>query len=181
MRAPREQIPGATYHVTSRGNRRQPIYQDEKDRARFLAILRCVVRERSWSFHYYCLMTNHYHLLFTTPAGDLAAGMHALNGGYARTFNRRHGHSGHLFEKRYYSILVTRESHFVGLFRYLALNPVRAGLCENPLDWRWSSYAAAAGLTRCPDFVSLDAVHGAFSDNVHAAQRFLRKFVETLN
>jgi REP-associated tyrosine transposase len=178
VRPPREQIPGATYHVTSRGNRRQPIYEDDDDRVLFLKLLRDVVFTHKWIFHFYCLMTTHYHLVFSTPAPDLAVGMHRLNGIYARCFNRRHGHSGHVFERRYHSVLVKRDSHFMGLCRYVALNPVRAGLCTSALDWPWSSYRAAVGAARCPDFVSLAAIHRGFAQDERAARRLLRLFVE---
>jgi putative transposase len=122
-------------------------------------------------------MTNHYHLLVTTPNPDLAIGMHTLNHLYARSFNRRYKLTGHLFERRYHSVLVETDSHFIELVRYQALNPVRAGLCERADDWPWSSYRATLGVCECPDFLSVDEVLAAFAKERATAQRLLHEFV----
>jgi len=123
-------------------------------------------------------MANHAHLPFTTPSGDLARGMHSLNTRFARSFNRRHEYSGHLFEARYHAVVVKDDLHFVELLRYLALNPVRAGVCTSPLEWPWSSYPAAVGDCACPDFLTLGGVLGAFSQNTERAREGLRCFVQ---
>jgi REP element-mobilizing transposase RayT len=88
---------GALYHVTSRGDRREAIYEDDDDRARFLDILAQVVADANWLCHAYCLMSNHYHLVIETPDRNLAKGMRQLNGVYTQSSNRRHGRVGHLF------------------------------------------------------------------------------------
>jgi len=100
-RPPRLQTPGATYHVTTRGNRRQEIFIDTRDRVRFLQLVQEVVALLGWDCHAYCLMTNHYHLLVQTPDADISRGMHRLNGVYAKWFNWRHNYGGHLFERRF--------------------------------------------------------------------------------
>ena len=87
----RIEYPGAIYHITSRGNARQPIYKDDKDRETFLELLGSVVSRYGWICHAYCLMGNHYHLLIETPDGNLSQGMRQLNGIYTQHFNRRHG------------------------------------------------------------------------------------------
>jgi len=147
------------------------------DRRRFLSIVRSVVLTRGWRCSFYCLMTNHYHLLVTSPQPDLPVGMHAINFMAARTFNKRHGYTGHLFEKRYGSELVKSESHLLETYRYIALNPVRAGLCADPADWPWSSYGATIGVRPLPDFVEVDEVLSAFSQNPERARALLREFV----
>jgi len=85
-------------------------------------------------------MTNHFHLLFDTPRADLSNGMHRLNSVYATYFNERHGFDGHLFDRRFGSRLVETEEHLIDASRYIAFNPVRAGLCGHPREWRWSSF-----------------------------------------
>ncbi|MCH8154354.1 MAG: transposase [Proteobacteria bacterium] len=140
----RLQFPGAVTHVTSRGNAGQAIYLDDADRVRFLDLLGREIEQQRWRCHAYCLMDNHYHLLFETPEANLVAGMKRLNGAYAQTFDRRHGRVGHLLQGRYTAILVDRESHLLELCRYVVLNPVRAGLVERAAEWRWSSYQATA-------------------------------------
>ena len=87
----------AIYHVTSRGNARQDIVTDDRDRFQFLTVLAQVVDRFGWLCHAYCLMDNHYHLLIETPQPNLSRGMRQLNGVYTQAFNRRHRRVGHLF------------------------------------------------------------------------------------
>ncbi|MEA1964608.1 MAG: transposase [Candidatus Aerophobetes bacterium] len=138
----RIEFPGALYHITSRGNAREPIFLNDSDKKNFLYILCSVVRRFNWLCHSYCLMNNHYHLLIETPEGNLSKGMRQLNGVYTQLFNRKHHRVGHLFQGRYKAPLVDKDDYLVSLSRYIVLNPVRAGLVENPEDWRWSSYRA---------------------------------------
>jgi len=89
-------------------------------------------------------MTNHFHLILQTPTESLASGMHRLNGHYARRFNARHSFQGHLFERRYDARVIDSESQFEDTVRYVALNPVKAGLCESPADWPWCNFYGMA-------------------------------------
>jgi putative transposase len=139
-RALRFQPAGGTFHITARGNRRQAIFYDDFDREVFLRLFNRVVRRRSWDYLAYCLMSNHFHLVIKTPTASLSVGMHQLSGIYARRFNERHILNGHLFESRFHSTSVEGEEHLAEVLRYVALNPVRAELCEHPSDWPWSSF-----------------------------------------
>jgi putative transposase len=155
----RLQFSGALYHVTSRGNERKPIYRDEDDFALFLAVLTSVCERFNWVIHSYCLMTNHYHLLVETPDANLAKGMRQLNGVYTQQFNRKHQRVGHLFQGRYKSILVDKDSYLLELCRYIVLNPVRAnGMVDSPADWPWSSYRDAIGERASPKWLATDAL-----------------------
>jgi putative transposase len=149
----RIEFPGALYHVTSRGNARQPIYLDDVDRRRFLEHLGEVVALHRWRCHAYCLMTNHYHLLLETPQPNLSAGMRRLNGPYAQWFNVRHDRVGHLLQGRFGAVVVERESHLAELARYVVLNPVRAGIVASPEEYAWSSLRAAVGLAAAPPWL----------------------------
>jgi putative transposase len=164
------------YHLTTRA--KGAIFTDDEDRGFFLGQLRRVIRRHAWVCHAYCLMTTHYHVLVMTPEPDLARGMHRLNGSYAQYFNERHAAWGHVFAGRYGSVLVEGEGHLLELFRYIALNPVRAGACRAPSSWHWSSYAAAIGVGRQEPFLSLDFVHGLFGDDLEKARGRLKIFVE---
>ena len=139
-RPPRIQIAGGTYHVTARGNRRQSIYHDDDDRRVFLILRNRVVDCHGWRLIAYCLMTNHFHLLFETPRPNLSAGMHRLNSGYAHYFNDRWELDGHLFDRRFGSRLVETEEQLASTLSYIAFNPVEASLCEHPWQWPWSSF-----------------------------------------
>jgi putative transposase len=176
-RPPRMQICDGTYHVTSRGNSRRKIFIDESDQIRFLTLFGLVVQLRRWTCHGYCLMPSHYHLLFTTKEADLARGMQRLNSTYAQSFNKRYADVGHVFQGRYYSVLVETERHMVELCRYIALNPVRAGLCDRAEDWPWSSYRAVAGLVEAPAFLSVEETLKYFGNDTSAARRELVDFV----
>jgi putative transposase len=90
-------------------------------------------------------MSNHYHLLVRTPQPNLARGMRDLNGIYAQAFNRRYSRVGHLFQGRYRAVLVESDEHLLTALAYVVRNPVRAGMCASPREWRWSSQAAALG------------------------------------
>ena len=175
-RAPRPQFAGAVYHITANGNRGSAIVLDDVDPRRFVAILGFVASSCGWQCHAVCVMTTHFHLLVTTPRANIAAGMHRLNGRYAQTFNERHGFAGHLFKARYHSVVVVDESHFFGTYRYIAQNPVEAGACRSPADWRWSSYAALVnGRTLLPGHCERILEHFGTGP---AALRRLRRFVE---
>ncbi|MGH3130128.1 MAG: REP-associated tyrosine transposase [Gaiellaceae bacterium] len=173
----RLQPAGGIFHLTTRGNRRGEIVRDDEDCGEFVALLEDVISRFDWRCHSYCLMTNHYHLLVETTNENLSMGMHRLNGFHARRFNRRHGLTGHLFERRFHSILVESEFHLLELCRYIVLNPVRAGLCASPADWPWSSYRAAAGLAPAAPFLTVDWSLGLFGSDKDLAQRSFQSFV----
>lgn len=88
----------------------------------------------------FCLMDNHYHLFLRTPQANLSRAMHWLNVTYTVRFFRRHGRSGHLLQGRFKAVLVAEEGHWLHLSRYLHLNPVRAGVVQDPADYEWSSF-----------------------------------------
>jgi putative transposase len=88
VRPIRLEFPGALYHITSRGDRQEDIYEIDADRSLFLHTLAEVCQRYNWVCHAYCLMSNHYHLLIETPDGNLCQGMRQLNGVYTQAFNR---------------------------------------------------------------------------------------------
>jgi REP element-mobilizing transposase RayT len=139
-RTARVELDGGVQHVTLRGNRGQAIFRNDRDRSFFLQEFEITAQRYRWTWLAYCLMSNHCHLVIETPERTLGLGMRQLAGRYAQTFNRRHGTYGHLFQERYGSVLVESDVHFAQLLRYVALNPVTAGLCSDPAQWQWSSH-----------------------------------------
>lgn len=173
----RIEFPGALYHVTSRGDRKEDIYLNDSDRRDFLTIL-CQVQDRfNWILHAYCLMDNHYHLMIETPDGNLSRGMRQLNGVYTQTFNRRHNMVGHVFQGRYGAILVEKDSHLLELARYIVLNPVRAGMFGTAREWPWSSYRDTAGHRTPPDWLTVDWILSEFGKRRSSAMETYRQFV----
>ena len=174
----RLEFEGAIYHLTSRGNASDAIFFGDRDREEFLKILGKVIERYGWICHAYCLMSNHYHLLIETPEANLSQGMRQLNGIYTQWVNRRHNRTGHVFQGRFKSILVQKESHLLELARYVVLNPVRAGMVSSPRKWRWSSYCATAGHCEVPGFLTVDWLLLQFDgDNLRAIKSY-REFVQ---
>ena len=141
----RIELAGGLYHVTSRGNARGEIYLDDEDRLNWLELFSDVCSRFNWICHAYCLMSNHYHIVVETVEGNLSKGMRQLNGVYTQSFNRRHRRVGHVFQGRYKAIMVERDSYLLELSRYVVLNPVRAHMVNDVVDWPWSSYRATVG------------------------------------
>ena len=119
----RIEFAGALYHITVRGGRREPIYDDDADRGTFLNLLGDVCNQYIWLFHAYCLMGNHDHLLMEKPEGNLSLGMRQLNGVYTQKHNRRHGRVGHVFQGRYKAILVEKDIYLLELAQIHCAEP----------------------------------------------------------
>lgn len=155
----RLEFEGALYHVTSRGDRREPIFDDDEDRLAWLSVLADALDRFHATAYAYCLMDNHYHVVIQTHRPNLSRLMRHLNGVYTQRYNRRHGKVGHLFQGRFKAVLVDQESYFMEVCRYVDLNPVRARMVKRPRDWPWSSYGAHAGHTGQSPWLDSRALH----------------------
>jgi putative transposase len=146
----RIQYPGAIYHVMSRGDHQERIFQDDEDRRKFLVTLEEACQKTAWQVHSFCLMNNHFHLVLETPSPNLVEGMKWFLGVYTQRFNRRHRFFGHLFSGRYKALPVdgSGSGYLKSVCDYVHLNPARAGLLnpEQPLQsYSWSSYPMYLG------------------------------------
>lgn len=144
-RSPRIHAPGAMYHVTLRGNHRQDIFFTPDDRSLLTRIIREILVDCGAQLHAYCYMTNHVHALFQVSDTPLSKVMLLIAGRYARSVQARLQTTGHLFEKRYHSLLVDADEYLLTLLRYIHLNPVRANLAPSLDDYPWSSHHAYLG------------------------------------
>ena len=128
-------------HVVQRGNDRRPVFLSREDCVAYLELLRCASTRTACPVHAYALMSNHVHLLLG-PDGrqGLASAMQWLGSQYARYFNCRYGRTGTLWEGRYKAGAVADRRHFFNCLQYIDLNPVRAGIVDDPSEYRWSSY-----------------------------------------
>lgn len=178
MRPLRLEYPGALLHVTSRGNEKRPTFLDDRDRREFLSQLGEAVRRFGWIVTAYVLMSNHYHLLVELTEETLSDGVKWLNGKYAQWFNFRHDRVGHLFQGRFNSKLIEKQTYFLEVLRYIVLNPVRANVVRHPGDYEWSSYRATAGLAEAPEWLAADDAIASFGDDRGVARARYQAFVE---
>lgn len=134
-------IPGASVHVTKRGNNRQDVFRDDSDYVRFLELLRKSTSIFGVSVHVYSLMTNHVHLL-VTPTNDqaLSRALQWCFGEFTRYVNWRHSRTGTIWDGRYRDSIVDTERYWFNCMRYIECNPVEAGIVCDPADYPWSSY-----------------------------------------
>ena len=163
----RVEFEGAIYHVLCRGDRRENIFEDDADRARFLETLAEACERTGWRIHAYVLMSNHYHWLLETPRANLVAGMRWFQSCFTIRYNVRHRKPGHLFQGRYKAVLVDAEAsgYFEAVADYIHLNPGRAGLLGQRralVNYQWSSlpwYVASA--RQRPGWLEVSRVLGA--------------------
>jgi REP element-mobilizing transposase RayT len=158
----RIELAGGLYHVTSRGDRREDIYLDDDDRLAWLDNFGLVCKRFNWVCHAWCQMTNHYHIVVETVEGNLSQGMRQLNGVYTQSFNRTHDRVGHVFQGRYKGVIVEKDAYLLELLRYVVLNPVRASMVADTVDWPWSSYPAMIGRENRPEWLQTDWALGQF-------------------
>ena len=130
-----------------------------------------VCRTLGWRCIAYCLMGNHIHLVIDVPAFTISRGMQLLNGQYAQAFNRRHGYVGHLFQARFSASRVDDDAHSLQVGRYVVLNPVRAGMVEEAVDWEWSSHPAMLGKVAPPPFLDVEWTLGQYARKLDDARR----------
>ena len=171
-------VPGAMYHVTLRGNHRQNIFFRPQDRALLSDLIEEVTTRFEARVHAYCYLTNHIHLLIQVGEAPLGRLMLRIAGRYARMIQAGLHTTGHLFEKRYYPVLVDVDEYLLELLRYIHLNPVRARMVESPDDYPWSSHHVYLGEREEPwvttDFAlalfhcQRDRAIGAYSSFINA-------------
>ena len=147
-RAARSVLAGVPLHVVQRGINRQLCFFEERDYLAYLGYLGEFSALFGCSVHAYCLMSNHVHLLLTPRAADACALlMKRLGQCYVQRVNHRLGRSGTLWEGRFHSCLVNSDRYVLACYRYIELNPVRAGMVSAPGDYRWSSHIANTSVT----------------------------------
>jgi DNA-directed RNA polymerase specialized sigma24 family protein len=124
-------------------------------------------------------MSNHYHLLLETPAGNLSQIMRHINGAYTNHFNTKRRRAGHLLQGRYRAILVEADVYAKELSRYIHLNPVRTGITEQPGEYPWSSYRCYSGKEQPSEWLCMDMILADFAKNLQDAARRYAEFVES--
>jgi len=184
----RVEYAGAFYHVMARGDRRESIFVDDKDREMMLETLGQACAKTGWRVQAWVLMSNHYHWLIETPQPNLVEGMRWLQNTYTRRFNHRHKLWGHVFGGRYKAVLVesdvdSEQDYLGNLWDYIHLNPVRSGLVDpkrSLLSYRWSSLGQvyAVGPGRRPKWCATERAFSAMGCKDSVAGR--RELIERL-
>jgi len=176
-RRPRIEFPGAFYHVTSRGNRKQRIFCDDDDKHFFLNGLREAHERFGVVIHAYCLMGNHYHLFLQTPDGNLSRTMHLINLKYAGYSNLKYAHCGHIFQSRFRATLVQASEYAQEVVPYIHLNPVKARIVDRPEDYEWSNYGEYIGTAPSQPWTDCGFVLGLFGNSLDEARKAYREQV----
>jgi putative transposase len=175
-RQPRLILPGVAIHIVQRGNNRNACFRSDSDYLLYLMHLRELATKMECEIHAYCLMTNHVHLLVTPSSTEACATlMRDLGQRYVQYFNRRYGRTGTLWEGRFRSCIAESARYVLACYRYIELNPVRAGMVQQPSQYAWSSYAANSGL-RTDSLIKPHAEYlalGAEASTTHAAYQDL--------
>jgi len=161
--------------VIQRGNNRQVCFADEQDFTAYAGWLKGYSKKYQVDIHAWVLMTNHVHLL-CTPRGQNAVShmMQSLGRHYVRYFNFSYKRTGTLWEGRFKSCLVQEETYLIQLYRYIELNPVRAGMVEQPSDYVWSSYPINA-LGKVSELCTPHAVYLALGKDANERQASYRE------
>lgn len=176
-RPERIEYPGAYYHVMNRGRRRESIFSDVSCYEGFLSILADTCERFDLQVHAYCLMGNHYHLLVSTPNGELQRAMRHLGGVYTQFYNRKNGVDGSLFKGRYKSILIDSDEYLLHLSKYIHLNPLEANMVDDLQLYPWSSYPAYIGKRPAESWLIQNEVYGLLTSSRVKKKRY-KAYVE---
>jgi len=166
------------FHVTSHSVWDLDLFRDDIDRTNYCALLAQTTARLGWQCMGVCLMTTHAHLILGVEDGALPDGMQKLSFRYAVGFNARHRRRGRVFGAPYGLRRIADDADLLGVYRYVMLNPVEAGLVDRPEEWPWSSYAAAVSLRDTFSFVNPNRVLGCLGGPPEIAVARLREFVE---
>lgn len=167
----RLQSEDCSYHITSRGDDRKKIFVSEGDFIKFLKYISLAKAKFKFYIYAYCLMPNHYHLLLETSQPNISRIMHYINGSYTTYFNIRRKHCGHVFQGRFKSIVVDKDSYFLELSRYIHLNPLKAKMIDSPEKYPWSSYPGYLG--KRDDLLDKDKIQQCLDMGTSQYKRFV--------
>jgi REP element-mobilizing transposase RayT len=169
-------VPGGLYHVVLRGNHQQAIFDLTADYHMFEDLLGRALRRYDARVHAYCWMTNHVHLAAQVGDARLGQLIQSVASTYARRKQRKVPTTGHLFERRYRSMLVDTDAYWLALVRYIHRNPVEAGIVADCADYPWSSHGCYLGRAR-PVWLTTAPTLAMFGDGISAATVAYQRFM----
>ncbi len=168
------------YHVLTRGNNKQDVFKDEEDFGKYIKILWKYKNQYKYKLYHYVLMTNHVHLVMETTreGGELFQIMKGINLSYAQHFKKKYQYTGHFWQDRYKSIIISKDEYLLACGSYVELNPVRAGMVKDPKDYPWSSYRANA-YAKKDDLINKHIIFDKLSTEESARKEY-RSFVQQM-
>jgi putative transposase len=175
-RPPRAFVEGI-YHLASHASDTRHLFPSSADRTTFLERLAVVIERFDLRLVAYALLGNHYHVVLNTPDGRVSRALQQLHSWYSRNHNSRHERSAHLFRAHFFARELTSDADVLIACRYVAYNPVAAGLCQDPFAWPWSSTAASAGLAEPAIPLDPAPLRAALGDTADWHRRY-REFIE---
>lgn len=175
----REWIEGGLYHLFSRGSNRQAIFLTDADYGDFHDVFEESVQRSDLEVFAWAYMPNHWHAVVRSPAAGLSSFMQRVNHRHALRFDRRWSRRAHLFENRFGAVLQETEDQFLWTLRYVVRNPVEAGLCSEPQDARWTSFAPTAGRAPAPSYLRVEEILAHFGSPTYPALQRYIEFVRT--
>jgi putative transposase len=174
--APKEFV----YHILTRGNNKQAIFKDDNDYLKYIEILKKYKEKYLFKLYHYVLMTNHVHLVIepSQEGGELYQIMKGINLSYAQHFKNKYKYTGHFWQDRFKSIIVSKDEYLLTCGSYVELNPVRARMVKEPKEYRWSSYGANA-YGKKNDLVDGHVIYGTLFSDKNIRKEY-RKFVQDM-
>jgi REP element-mobilizing transposase RayT len=180
MRRARVTYQGAYHHVMNRGYDGKPILKDIIDKENFLTLLKTYSEKLNIRIFSYCIMTNHYHLILENSSGRMSDFLRQLNGNFGSSYRVKHGGKGYVFQGRAISTLIQGDSYLLSAIAYGLNNPVRAGLVENFLEYKWSSASSYFNKNENPDIVDILYVEDLFGNKNNLLDAVNKSNIESL-
>ncbi len=177
-RLPRVIFSGLIYHVVNRGNNRQYVFEDDADFEKYLELLVRYKERYGFRLYHYVLMNNHVHLLMeTSKKGSISRIMQGITLAHTWYYNKKHGSCGHVWQSRFKSPIIEKDSYLLECGRYIELNPVRAKVVLEPGEYRWSSYRFYA-YGEPNEFADRDPLYETLGQNVTEQERRYKEFIQ---
>ncbi len=170
VRRPRVEFEGAVYHVYNRVASGEHVFDDPEEAHAFTDLIRDIKQRDGWTIFAWAVLPNHYHLALRTSVAPLSRGMHTLQNRFSRGFNRRRGRTGAVWQSRYHAKIVDEQRYLSQVVLYVHLNPVRAGLVDEPAKFAWCGHREIVRRVRQP-LVDVDDALLCFDERLRAARR----------
>lgn len=169
----------STYHIIQRGNERKSIFASDIDKSKFLDILQKMKEKYNFLIYGYCILDNHVHLIINDNGNDISKLMKSVNISYAFYYNHVYDRCGHLFQDRFRSKLIMKDSYLLQVSKYIHNNPVKAGIVKKAEDYGWSSFNIYTEKIENTDgLVDVNKVLSILSTSRSQALRQYVKYVE---